>query len=389
MTAVATREWIKARIPAAERVKYMSGTDDFINDATIERDLAANKKADTARVRDIIRKSLEIQTLSPAETAALLSVTDPSLVSEMEEAALSIKKKVYDNRIVTFAPLYTSTVCVNNCQYCGFRSENAQIRRGVLTQEQVRRETEVLAGDIGHKRLIAVYGEHPSSDTDYIAETLRTIYSVRMKPTPLRLCVLRAWFLCRDAASGSTPRRSPRIPLPKGLRPVRAQPGPSRISPQYAALAPGQKIKFTAGNTGGAQTEWMVNGAVGGNSTTGTVDSSGNYTAPASVTQSENVTVTVALTSSAQQNSATAAVAIILPAQVACPPFTGNPQVASYSIYLPAPGKVSVEFGKTTDYGLNTWPRGQRLQPPSRAGFRRKFTLQACWGTPSTTCADR
>jgi 2-iminoacetate synthase len=39
----------------------------------------------------------------------------------------------------------------------------------------------VLAGGIGHKRLIAVYGEHPSSDADYIARTLETIYSVRMK----------------------------------------------------------------------------------------------------------------------------------------------------------------------------------------------------------------
>ena len=46
----------------------------------------------------------------------------------------------------------------------------------------------------------------------------------------------------------------------------------------------------------------MVNGAAGGNATTGTVDSSGNYTAPASVTQSENVTVTVAVSSSPQQN---------------------------------------------------------------------------------------
>ncbi len=156
----------------------------------------------------------------------------------------------------------------------------------------------------------------------------------------------------------------PQDPPPKGPPPGSGQTGAITISPQYAALAPGQKIKFTAGNTGGAQTEWMVNGAVGGNSTTGTVDSSGNYTAPASVTQSENVTVTVALTSSAQQNSATAAVAIILPAQVACPPFTGNPQVASYSIYLPAPGKVSVEFGKTTDYGLNTW----QVATPSATG---------------------
>lgn len=181
MIAATTRAWIEKRIPAAERVKYMSGPVDFIDDAAIERTIAANAKPDAGRVREIVRKSLAIQTLSPAETAALLNVTDPELIDEMEDAALAIKKKVYDNRIVTFAPLYMSTVCVNNCRYCGFRSENNEIRRGVLSQAEVRRETEVLAGVVGHKRLIAVYGEHPRSDTEYIAETLRTIYSVQMK----------------------------------------------------------------------------------------------------------------------------------------------------------------------------------------------------------------
>jgi 2-iminoacetate synthase len=34
----------------------------------------------------------------------------------------------------------------------------------------------VLAGKIGHKRLIAVYGEHPKTSTDYIAETIETVY---------------------------------------------------------------------------------------------------------------------------------------------------------------------------------------------------------------------
>jgi len=71
--------------------------------------------------------------------------------------------------------------------------------------------------------------------------------------------------------------------------------------------------------------------------------------------QSENVTVTVALAGSAQQNYATAVVSIIAPAVVTCPFEVGNPQVARYSLYLPAPGKMDVQFGKTTDYGLNTW----------------------------------
>ena len=93
----------------------------------------------------------------------------------------------------------------------------------------------------------------------------------------------------------------------------------------------------------------------GGNAVDGTVDSSGKYTAPSTLSQSENVTITVALAASPQQNYATAVASIILPGQVTCPALTGNPQVALYSIYLPAPGNVSVQFGQTTAYGLNTW----------------------------------
>ncbi len=160
--------------------------------------------------------------------------------------------------------------------------------------------------------------------------------------------------------SSATSTKNP----PTGPPPSAGQGGSVTITPQYVALAPGQKFKFTATASGGGQLEWLVNGVVGGNATSGTVDTSGNYTAPASVSQSENITVTVALAASAQQNYANAVVAIILGGQTLCPYITGNPQVASYSIYLPSPGKVSVQFGKTTDYGLNTW----QVDTPSANG---------------------
>ncbi|MBU8902548.1 MAG: [FeFe] hydrogenase H-cluster radical SAM maturase HydG, partial [Victivallales bacterium] len=142
--------------------------------------LSKQANPDVSKVRDIIDKSLSMNTLSAAETATLLNVNDPELLSEMGEAGLKAKKFVYDNRIVTFAPLYMSNLCVNACLYCGFRKENKEEIRRKLSTEEVRRETEVLAGKIGHKRLIAVYGEHPSTSTDYIAETLKTIYDVQV-----------------------------------------------------------------------------------------------------------------------------------------------------------------------------------------------------------------
>ncbi len=175
-----TAGWIKNRIKQDEIDKYLKNGKDFINDDLIEATIKSNTKPDKKMVEDIISKSLAINALSLDETAYLLNVEDAELLSMMQEAALIIKKKVYDNRIVTFAPLYMSNICVNNCQYCGFRYSNQEADRRVLTQQEVRMETEVLAGEIGHKRLIVVYGEHPNTDYEYIADTLKTIYSVKV-----------------------------------------------------------------------------------------------------------------------------------------------------------------------------------------------------------------
>ena len=87
---------------------------------------------------------------------------------------------MYDNRVVTFAPLYCGNRCVNNCAYCGFRSGNAAVQRRVLTFEEIEAEARVLAGELGHKRIVAVYGEHPSTDAEYIAESMRRIYGVKV-----------------------------------------------------------------------------------------------------------------------------------------------------------------------------------------------------------------
>jgi len=160
--------------------RYMDGDTDFINDQDIYSYLQPAAPPDRSQLNDLLEKSLTIETLSHAETAALLRVTDPDHLSLMEETAGRVKHKVYDNRIVTFAPLYVSNHCVNNCVYCGLRRDNNAVVRHALTMEEVKRETEVLAGKIGHKRLIVVFGEHPSYTVDYMVDTLKTIYGVKV-----------------------------------------------------------------------------------------------------------------------------------------------------------------------------------------------------------------
>ena len=133
------------------------------------------------------------------------------------------------------------------------------------------------------------------------------------------------------------------------------QSGSVTISPTYVVLSPGQKFQFTASSSTGGQIEWLVDGTVGGKPQTGLVDNTGTYTAPGVVSGVENISVTAALVSSPQQNYATAIAQIVPAASVSCPGVTGSPLVAAYTLNLPSSGKMSVQFGKTTDYGLNTW----------------------------------
>lgn len=123
-------------------------------------DFINNTKADKQRVREVIKASLDKKRLSLEETAVLLNATDPELIEEIKEGARQLKEKVYGERIVLFAPLYVGDLCTNNCQYCGFRSTNKDVKRITLSRDDLINETTALI-DQGHKRLILVYGEHP------------------------------------------------------------------------------------------------------------------------------------------------------------------------------------------------------------------------------------
>lgn len=138
----------------------------------------ANTRPEKERVREIIKASLDKKRLSLQETAVLLNAEDPELIEEIKEGARTLKEKVYGERIVLFAPLYVGDLCTNNCQYCGFRTENKDMKRITLSREELISETTALI-DQGHKRLILVYGEHPKYSADFIAETVGIVYSAK------------------------------------------------------------------------------------------------------------------------------------------------------------------------------------------------------------------
>ena len=140
--------------------------------------LINNVKPDKQRVRDVIAKSLEKNRLTLEETAVLVNSSGTDLMDEIKQGAKDLKEKVYGNRIVLFAPLYISNKCVNNCQYCGFRTSNKGQVRKTLTDDEIVKEIEALE-DNGQKRLILVYGEHPDCGAEFIAHTVDIAYTTK------------------------------------------------------------------------------------------------------------------------------------------------------------------------------------------------------------------
>ncbi len=153
------------------------GAVDFIDEPYING-LLSGKKPDSVRVREIIAKSLAKEALSVTETAELLLADSPELVEEIFEAARELKKNVYGNRIVLFAPLYIGNKCVNDCTYCAFKRSNTYAIRRTLTEEEIRQQVVSLENN-GHKRLILVFGEHQAYDAEFIAKSVRTVYETK------------------------------------------------------------------------------------------------------------------------------------------------------------------------------------------------------------------
>jgi arylsulfate sulfotransferase len=115
------------------------------------------------------------------------------------------------------------------------------------------------------------------------------------------------------------------------------------VSPQTAAIGTGQTMQFTVVVTNDLT-------GVTWSATAGTIDPTGNYTAPSGP---QSVTVTVTATSRKDpMKSASATANVVAPGQVT---QTANVQVAEYTIAPLAEGNASVQFGPGTNYGLTTW----------------------------------
>ncbi len=170
--------------------------EEFISDEEILATLeyADQHKHDRALIESLLEKAapkktgrgVECAGLSHREASVLLACDIPEMTEKIYDLARKIKEAFYGDRIVMFAPLYLSNYCVNKCVYCPYHSQNKEIPRKKLTQEEIRNEVIALQ-DMGHKRLAIEAGEDPvNNPIEYILECIDTIYSIKHKNGAIR-----------------------------------------------------------------------------------------------------------------------------------------------------------------------------------------------------------
>ncbi|MDR1959348.1 MAG: [FeFe] hydrogenase H-cluster radical SAM maturase HydG [Planctomycetaceae bacterium] len=169
----------------ADMNKLSSSGYDFIDEVLIRKYL--EQPFDPGHFREVLVKAMNKEPLELNETATLIAAGEPQQIEEIFHCARQLKKDVYGNRIVLFAPLYIGNSCVNNCRYCSFRATNKTQIRHTLSMEEIAKEVNILLSN-GHKRLILVYGEHPNYTPEFIAETTKHVYSIQQG----NACIRRA-----------------------------------------------------------------------------------------------------------------------------------------------------------------------------------------------------
>lgn len=161
---------------------------EFINHREILETLeyADSNRENYELIDKILEKAEQKKGLSHKEASVLLACEDKSRINRMYNLAEQIKKDLYGNRIVMFAPLYLSNYCINGCVYCPYHIKNKNIARKKLTQEEIKKEVTALQ-DMGHKRLAIEAGEDPvNNPIEYILESIKTIYGISHKNGAIR-----------------------------------------------------------------------------------------------------------------------------------------------------------------------------------------------------------
>jgi len=125
-----------------------------------------------------------------AQFAALLDPVEDVVLAQLAHQSQMITRRFFGRTMRLFAPLYLSSECINNCQYCGFSRDNP-ILRVTLSVDEVEAEAKYLVQQ-GFRNVLLVSGEHPKFVSNgYLQDVVRRLVtfvpSVSLEVAPMEV----------------------------------------------------------------------------------------------------------------------------------------------------------------------------------------------------------
>ena len=137
-----------------------------------------------------VERALAKDRRSVEDFMALVSPAAQAYLEPMAALSRRYTQQRFGSTIQLYIPLYLSNSCMNHCVYCGFNHNN-DIRRIILSDEQILREVEAIKSIGRFQHVLLVTGENPrDAGAAYIENAIRLVkphfssISIEVQPLP-------------------------------------------------------------------------------------------------------------------------------------------------------------------------------------------------------------
>ena len=128
----------------------------------------------TERIRELIRKLERERSLPEAEYAELVRDRDEEAAELLAALAAEKRKAVFGNAVYIRGLIEISSICKNNCLYCGIRQGNPYAERYRLTKEEILVCAEEGYG-LGFRTFVLQGGEDPYYTDERLCAIVRDL----------------------------------------------------------------------------------------------------------------------------------------------------------------------------------------------------------------------
>ncbi len=120
---------------------------------------------------------MNIQQLNKSELTELIIKNSNNLSKDISDIALKTKQKYYSNKIFARGLIEFTSICKNNCYYCGIRADNKNAARYRLSKDEI-----LSCCNIGHELGFSTFVLQGGEDSNYSdKEICDIIYSIKSR----------------------------------------------------------------------------------------------------------------------------------------------------------------------------------------------------------------